>query len=179
MLIHSQKHLKRSTISPVHTVFIVLLLSGLLFGQTAYAGAVNGKAFQNWTTRCDNKNEAKIERCYIFQNLVLREGGQRVLHVAVGYIPDLDDPVALVTLPLGISLPPGASIQVDDNEALRFQIERCETNGCRAGISLDDEMLQQLQKGLEAQIIFHDGARRPISVPLSLKGFTAGLKSLK
>lgn len=159
--------------------WLALLLVLIGMPVESIAGPENGKAYENWTIRCDNKNAAKEERCYIFQNLVLREGGQRVLHIAIGYLPDTEQPVALLTLPLGISLPPGARIQIDSNEALRFNIERCETNGCRAGFSLNEDILNQFRKGLEARIVFHDGARRPISVPLSLRGFTAGLSALR
>ncbi len=158
-----------------------LLCLALLAGgaRESVARPENGKAFKNWTVRCEKAKEAEEETCYIFQNLVLKEGGQRVLHIAVGYLPDREEPVALLTLPLGISLPPGGTLQVDDNEPVRFQIERCEPNGCRAGLILRPELLQQFKKGMKAQVTFHDAGRRPISVPVSLQGFTAGLASLK
>ncbi|RME35726.1 MAG: invasion associated locus B family protein [Gammaproteobacteria bacterium] len=158
-----------------------LLLGALLLGGLpgAEARPENGKSFKNWTVRCEKAKEAETETCYIFQNLVLKEGGQRVLHIAVGYLPQREEPVALLTLPLGISLPPGGTLQVDDNEPVRFQIERCEPNGCRAGLILKPELLEQFRKGMNAQVTFHDAARRPVSVPVSLQGFTAGLASLK
>ncbi len=157
----------------------ITLLIILLSAQAVHARPVNGKSYENWTVRCEVPKDGKQEQCFIFQNLVLKEGGQRVLHMAIGYIPGRDEPVALITMPLGISLPPGGRIVIDDGEPIRFQIERCEPVGCRAGLTLKDKLLTAFKKGLKATITFMDGSRRPIDVPLSLKGFTAGLKALK
>lgn len=162
---------------------IFALLLALLFGaDRAAAEPKGGEVHDNWTTKCEKPEDAKEdtkEQCFIFQNLVLKEGGQRVLAVAVVYPPEGSDPVALFTLPLGISLPPGAALAVDDGEPVRFPIERCEPSGCRAGLKLEAALLEKMKKGARAQVTFHDGSRRPISVPLSLKGFTAGLQSLR
>jgi invasion protein IalB len=151
--------------------------------RAAQVKAINGHNFENWTGKCEVSHDAKGKekglQCFIFQNLVLKSGGQRVLHVAIGYLPELKDPVALFTLPLGISLPPGVSLQVDDGEPMRFPVERCETGGCRAGIKLDEQFVKELENGTSAEVIFDDAARQPIKVPLSLKGLTAGLKALR
>jgi len=157
-----------------------MILALLLAGPTAaQAKPVNGKSYENWTVRCEMPKGSKQEQCFIFQNLVLKKGGQRVLHVAIGYIKGRPDPVALITMPLGISLPPGGSIVIDDGDPIRFQIERCEPAGCRAGMTLKDKLLTAFKKGIKATVTFMDASRRPINVPLSLKGFTAGLKALK
>lgn len=154
------------------------LIAALAAGPTA-AAPEQGATFDNWTVGCEAVENEERTQCFIFQNLVLREGGQRVLHVAVGYLPDQDDPIALFTLPLGISLPPGASLQVDGGDPVRFPIERCEPEGCRAGLRLEEEVLDAFKKGTEVKVTFHDATRRPVSVPLSLKGFMAGLRALR
>jgi len=145
----------------------------------APAAIEDGQTFDNWTVGCEPVEAERRRQCFIYQNLVLREGGQRVLHVAIGYLPDDDTPIGLVTLPLGISLPPGASVRVDEAEPLRFPIERCEPNGCRAGFRLEPELLEAFKKGEEARVTFHDASRQPVTVPLSLQGFTAGLRALE
>jgi invasion protein IalB len=146
---------------------------------SAAEAAQNGRTYDNWTVSCEQSKPDAQNLCFIFQNLVLKEGGQRVMHIAIGYLPGTPEPVALFTLPLGISLPPGASLKVGDHEPERFPIERCEPTGCRAGMKLDDALVEQLKKNQEAVVTFHDASRKPISVPLSLRGFTAGLESLR
>jgi len=149
-------------------------------GASGLVGAApeHGQAFEDWTARCEKPAGAAVERCYIFQNLVLKETGERLLHMAVGHLAADGQTAAVVTLPLGISLPPGAAISVDGGEPVRFQVERCDASGCVGAIALEPDMLAALKRGREARITFHDGTRRPIAVPVSLMGFTAGFESL-
>lgn len=154
-----------------------ILITMLFFGQPIAAQPVDGQTFDNWTIRCEQK--AGQEHCFIFQNLILKEGGNRVLHMAVGYLPGNTVPVIVVSMPLGISLPPGASIMIDEKEPLRFQIERCEPTGCRGGFKLNEKILQDFTQGKSAKVTFYDGTRNPIEVPLVMTGFAAGLEALK
>jgi invasion protein IalB len=143
------------------------------------AAAEEAAKFGNWTAKCEESKGQVQGGCFIFQNLVLREGGQRVLQFAVGYVATTDAPIALLSLPLGISLPPGVTIRIGDAEPTRVIVERCEPNGCRAGLKLNERLLQQLRDGTQLTVTFHDAERRPIEVPLSLDGFEAGLNSLQ
>ncbi|MCC7412578.1 MAG: invasion associated locus B family protein [Gammaproteobacteria bacterium] len=164
---------------------VVIMTAAMLVLGPARAAAADrpapkeGDTFDNWTIHCEPVKAEQRSQCFIFQDLVLREGGQRVLRVSIGYLPDLEEPIALVTLPLGISLPPGAAVQIDDNPPTRFGIERCEPNGCQGGFKLAPANLEQFKKGTEAQVTFHDPSRQPVTVPLSLKGFSAGLRALR
>jgi invasion protein IalB len=116
--------------------------------------------------------------CFLVQNLVLREGGQRVLQIAVGFVEQAPEPIALLSLPLGISLPPGAKIQIDEAQPERIAIERCEPNGCRAGLKLNESMVEGFRTGKQLSITIYDAKRAPIIVPLSLDGFEEGLAAL-
>ncbi|MFT4563288.1 MAG: invasion protein IalB [Gammaproteobacteria bacterium] len=156
-------------------MFVVLLASAL---ATVNAEPADGKSFGNWTINCESEAQGSRKGCFIIQNLVMREGGQRVLQIAIGYVVETPDPIALVSLPLGISLPPGAEIQIDSHATHRIAIERCEPNGCRAGLKLGPDILSNLRMGTQVSIKFYDAKRQPIEVPLSLDGFEEGLSSL-
>lgn len=157
----------------------VRFLGAALLAAALVAGADEGPAFGSWTSKCEETQGDKQGGCFIFQNLVLREGGQRVLQVAVGFVPDSAEPIALLSLPLGISLPPGVSIRIADGEPTRFPVERCEPNGCRAGLKLSATLLDDLARNSQLTVTFYDAQRRPIEVPLSLDGFSAGLESVR
>lgn len=144
-----------------------------------HAAAEESEKYGNWTAKCEASKGKVQGGCFIFQNLVLREGGQRVLQFAVGYVATTEAPIALLSLPLGISLPPGVSIRIGDAQPTRVLVERCEPNGCRAGLKLSEDLLTQLREGTQLTVTFHDAERRPIEVPLSLDGFEAGLTALK
>jgi invasion protein IalB len=156
----------------------VPFLVALLAAVAVQAEPAHGQTFKNWTARCELAPGATAERCFIFQNLVLKESGKRLVHVAVGYLAANGQAAAVVTLPLGISLPPGATISVDGGDPVDMVIERCDTNGCIGALALGDRLIAELKRGREAHIGFHDGTRRRIAVPVSLLGFTAGFDSL-
>ncbi|MEM7465619.1 MAG: invasion associated locus B family protein [Pseudomonadota bacterium] len=155
------------------TVFILAL------GLSCIGVAIeDGDSFGNWLVRCGPQESSDSQGCFLFQNLVLKEGGQRVLQVAVGFVDNAAEPIALLSLPLGISLPPGAKISIDDSDQYSLQIERCEVSGCRAGLKLTSGQITRFQQGASLAVHFHDGQRRPIEVPLSLEGFSEGYTAL-
>lgn len=158
--------------------FFQFLLFTLALG-TAHAAAVkDGDSFGNWLVRCGPQEDSPEKGCFLFQNVVLKEGGQRVLQVAVGFVGQTPEPIALLSLPLGISLPPGAKMSIDGNKQYELQIERCEVNGCRAGLKLPPRLVERFQLGSSLSVQFHDAQRRPIEVPLSLDGFKDGYQAL-
>ncbi len=139
----------------------------------------NGQKFRDWTARCEVNKEKARPACFVFQNLLLKKENKRLLHVAVGYLTASAQPVAFFTLPLGVSLPGGLSITVDDGKPVRIRYERCDASGCLAPLALTDTLVTSLRGGRWARVAFFDSTRREVSVPVSLLGFTAGLKSLK
>jgi len=161
----------------------LVALAGVVavFGPGRVAAEEVQATYGSWNLRCEPmpEDDGSGDQCFIFQNLVLKRGGQRVFNMAVGFIDDSPDPIALVTLPLGISLPPGATLSVDDEREVRFPIERCMPAGCRAGVTLAPELVAALERGREASVNFFDGARQPVSVKLSLDGFEAALAELR
>lgn len=156
-----------------------LLTAALIVADTAAANPSHGQNFRNWTARCEAAPGSAVERCFIFQNLVLKESGKRVVHMAVGYLAADGKPVAVITMPLGISLPLGATVSVDGGAPEDIVIERCDANGCVGTVRLSEAMVGELKRGREARITFHDSARRRIAVPVSLMGFTAGFNALE
>lgn len=142
-------------------------------------GAPPDREFKDWRLRCEAGTDAETRRCFLFQNIVLREGGQRLLTMSVGYLPGADGPAAIFTMPLGIALPPGVRVVVDQGDPIRFPVERCEPAGCVGGLPLDDGLIAKFKAGLEARVTFHDRNRRPITVPVSLRGFTAGFREVR
>ena len=163
-----------------HTPFAALLIViSMLAFPAAHAAPKDGQKFRDWTARCEDRKNGPGEVCYIFQNLLLKSQNKPLLHVAVGYLDGDKQPVAFLTLPLGVSLPGGLSLTVDDGKPLRLRYERCETSGCIAPLALTDTLVKSLKGGRWARVAFFDVRRREVSVPVSLIGFTAGFNSLE
>ncbi len=163
---------------PVRILTLVVVICVALGAPAVDAEVVEGATFGSWQAECETDPKVNRTGCFIVQNLVLREGGQRVLQLAVGFVESAPEPIALLSLPLGISLPPGTHIDIDGREAARIAVERCEPNGCRAGIRLTEDLVRLFREGREVTVTFFDAKREPIVVPLSLDGFAAGLDAL-
>lgn len=144
----------------------------------AAAPALDGQTFGDWTVKCEPLPDGQAESCFIFQNRVVRGTSQRVLHVAVGYIPGQDVPVMLFTTPLGVSLPQGVALSLDGTELERAGFQVCEAQGCRAGLRLEAALLERLSAGQELKVSFQDTQRRERALPVSLAGFAEGLAAL-
>ena len=141
-------------------------------------GPRDGQEFQDWRLRCEAATELQPEFCEMRQRIVDREGN-RVVLAAVGRLPNIDTPGLLFILPLGISLPPGTFLQIDQGEEQRVPVERCEEQGCRIELLLEDELLARLKAGTKATLSFYvydgQGNRPRVDVPISLLGFSAAL----
>ena len=157
----------------------IVTLTWLGFSVPANAQEeLGGKQFKDWTVACEQQPDGAKARCFLFQNIVTKNERQRILHVAVGHLAADGRAAAILTLPLGISLPPGVDFRIDSGETKHLVLERCDKNGCRAGLVLEDVLIAAMKRGKELQVKFHDATRRAIEVPVSLAGFTAGLAAL-
>ncbi len=159
-------------------LFWLLPATGLATDEAPATDAREPRLFRDWKLECQKPEGADKEVCQISQDIVLKENKRPLLHVAVGYAANDNRPVAIFNLPLGISLPPGVTIKVDKGEQERLPIEHCFPGGCRAYLGLEEKQLAAFKGGLEAQVTFHDLTRRPVAVPVSLRGFTAGFNAL-
>jgi len=138
----------------------------------------DGQEVQDWTLHCEPLEKVQPEFCEMRQRVVDQKGN-RVLLAVVGRLPNLDTPGLLILLPLGIALPPGTFLAVDNGERQRVEVERCERQGCRVELLLKPELLAQLKAGTKATVSFHiydhEGKRPQVDVPISLLGFSAAL----
>ena len=156
----------------------VVLSSVLLLTCGNLSAAVTETKHDAWTLRCEETAPEEPRQCIILQNLVLVGGGEPVLQFSIGLAPSGRTPTALISLPLGISLPPGVSVRIDAGKSATFPVERCEPDGCQAGMHLRAATVEQLKNGTELEITFYDGERQPIVAPLPLAGFAAAYAAL-
>lgn len=136
---------------------------------------------QDWIVRCQPAPEDAFgadEFCEMYQQVSEQESEQTVLEAVIGFPPDADRPVALFNLPLGMLLPPGVQLQVDDNEAERFPVQICLQAGCRTSVELTEDLVSQMRAGERAILTIADPQNRQVEIPLSLLGFSASLDTL-
>ena len=159
------------------SIGILALVAGAASCANVAEAQKTGDRHKDWNVRCEKPAETVPEKCFIYQTLV-NQDDKPVLQVTIGYLGENNQPVAVFTLPLGVSLRAGVDVKVDQQDLFRIPYERCAPNGCIAGIQLTDQHIARLKAGSKGQVLVHDG-RRQIPLEISLSGFTAGFNVLR
>jgi invasion protein IalB len=151
----------------------------------AAAPADNGAAPANtppppgWAARCGSASRDAPLECAIEQSAVLPRTGQLVILVNIRVPADTHTPSALVQLPLGLNLPGGAKLQVDDGTATDMQIQTCEARGCYAGTAIAPDLLAAMKSGKQLKISFQNLNKETLTVPLPLADFAGAYEKIK
>jgi invasion protein IalB len=151
----------------------------------AAAPADNGAATANtppppgWAARCGSASRDAPLECAIEQSAVLPRTGQLVILVNIRVPADTHTPSALIQLPLGLNLPGGAKLQVDDGTATDMQIQTCEARGCYAGTTIAPDLLAAMKSGKQLKISFQNLNKETLTVPLPLADFAAAYDKIK
>ena len=80
--------------------------------------------------------------------------------------------------PLGVLLPSGLGLKIDDTDMGRAGFVRCLPNGCVAEVILEDKLLKSLEGGKTATFIIFQTPEEGIGFPMSLAGFGEGYDKL-
>jgi invasion protein IalB len=144
--------------------------------ETAPAGT---PAQPGWAARCSSASRDTPLECAMEQTAVLSKTGQLIVLVNIRVPSDTHTPVALVQLPLGLNLPGGAKLQVDDGKTTDLQIQTCENRGCYAGTPIAPELLAALRSGKQLKVLFQNLAKETITIPMPLTDFAAAYDKIK
>ncbi len=87
--------------------------------------------------------------------------------------------VLRVFAPLGILLPPGLGLKIDDKDVGHAPFLRCHTFACYAQVVVEDPLVEQLKTGKTAIFIIFQAEEAGIGIPISLAGFKEALAELK
>jgi invasion protein IalB len=159
------------------TFFCVIALAAI----PANAQNPHGKKFKDWRVHC-NASEGAPSTCIMVQEIVFKKTGKPILQFVIRYTQNPNAVIGDIILPLGIYLPAGVTMQIDNGQVFEIPVELCtdgRMRGCRARFSFDAALLAKVKAGGKANIIFQDSRQTPVTVPASLAGFTAGLKAIK
>lgn len=132
-----------------------------------------------WAARCTSASREAPLECAIEQSAVLTKTGQLLVLVNVRVPSDTHTPVVLVQLPLGLNLPVGAKLQVDEGKFVDLQIQTCENRGCYASTPIAPEMLAALKAGKQLKVLFQNLQKETITIPLPLADFAAAYDKIK
>jgi invasion protein IalB len=139
---------------------------------------IETQRFESWTVRCRPASETEPRTCRMHQQLVAQEDGKPVLRMVVGRFGPENILGAVIVVPIGVRLPPGLGIQIDEGPIRTFPFEICDSSSCQARAVLEADLLKDLKAGLVGTVKFQNAAGQVLGIPVSLKGFSAALKAL-
>jgi invasion protein IalB len=132
-----------------------------------------------WAARCSSASRDAPLECAVEQTAILQKTGQLIILVNIRVPSDTRMPVAMVQLPLGLNLPGGAKLEVDDGRTTDLQIQTCESRGCYAGTPVGPDLLAALRSGKQLKISFQNLSKETITIPLPLGDFAAAYDKIK
>lgn len=175
------------------------LIRGLAVLAMAFAaspslaqGALKGK-FGDWQHRCDKPAANGAEQCILIQNVL----DQSELNLAVVVLKVEDPqatqearkkdpkaaavrrPVLRVIAPLGILLPRGLGLKIDDREIGSTGFVRCLESGCVAEVDMDGGLIEAFKKGKTALFAIFLTPEEGRGLPVTLAGFEPGFAQLQ
>ena len=167
-----------ATTSALH-LFLGLL--ALLLGGAVPAAAqgVVKSVHGEWQIRCDTPPGAQSEQCVLLQSVQAEDRPNVGLTVIVLRTADQKSRLLRVLAPLGVLLPAGLGLKIDEQDVGRAGFVRCLPNGCVAEVVMDDALITRLKAGKLATFIIFQTPEEGIGVPLSLNGFGPGFDALR
>jgi len=160
-----------------------LALAALLALTLGVAGPVLGQGavksvHKDWQIRCDTPPGAKSEQCALIQSVTAEDRANVGLTVIVLKTADQKSRLMRVVAPLGVLLPSGLGLKIDNVDIGRAGFVRCLPNGCIAEVVMDDALIQKLRNGKTATFIIFQTPEEGIGFPMSLAGFADGYDQL-
>jgi len=150
----------------------------LLSAQNALAQGAVKSVHKDWQIRCDTPPGAKAEQCALIQSVTAEDRANVGLTVIVLKTADAKSRLMRVVAPLGVLLPSGLGLKIDQADIGRAGFVRCLPNGCIAEVVMDDALIKKLQTGNTATFIIFQTPEEGIGFPMSLNGFAEGYAKL-
>ena len=179
-LMGPSKHQARSAASRGNAFAAAGLAVMLSFGLTAAASAQGAvrSVHGDWQIRCDTPPGAQGEQCALIQSVVAEDRSNAGLTVIVLKTADQKSKLMRVVAPLGVLLPSGLGLKLDNVDVGRAGFVRCLPNGCVAEVVMDDKLLGQFRTAKTATFIIFETPEEGIGFPLSLNGLSEGYDKL-
>lgn len=161
----------------------IVLALGL--GKAAWAQAgpdlssSNVKATHgSWQVRCGQPPGAKQEKCALVQSVKAEDRANVSLTVIFLRSYDGKTRILRVVAPLGVLLPTGLGLKIDNADVGHAPFLKCGPIGCVAEVVASEDLIGKMKTGSSAIFIIFQTPEEGIGVPISLGGFSEGLAQL-
>lgn len=153
-------------------------------GASAETGAPSGARagararYDDWEMRCETPPGAAKEQCAILQSVAAEDRPNVSLVVIVLKVADGKSRLLRIVAPLGVLVPKGLGLKIDDADIGRAGFVRCLPSGCVAEVIMEDKLIEQMRGGKTATFIIYQTPEEGIGIPLAMKGFAQAFDAL-
>jgi invasion protein IalB len=158
--------------------FVASAALSAVWTEAANAQGAVKSVHGDWQIRCDTPPGAQSEQCALMQSVTAEDRPNVGLTVIVLKTSDQKSRLMRVVAPLGVLLPSGLGLKIDNADVGRAGFVRCLPNGCIAEVTMDDKLIGQLRTGQTSTFIIFQTPEEGIGFPMSLKGFGEGYDQL-
>lgn len=166
--------------SPIYLAALFLAFAAIFTIPSFEANAqgVVKSTHGEWSLVCDTPPGASSEQCALMQNVVAADREEMGLSVVVLRTADRKSELLRVLAPLGVLLPNGLGLYIDDKDIGNAFFTRCFNDGCYAEVVLKEELLAAFKAGKSATFIVFQTPEEGIGIPIDLTGFTEGFAKI-
>ena len=161
----------------MYRLLLLVALAALIPAQALAQGDVKA-SYGDWDLRCDTPPGAQNQQCFIMQFVTAADRDNVGLSVIVMKTADQQARILRLLAPLGVLLPRGLGLRIDDTDMGTTGFIRCLPNGCLSEVLMDDVLIEALRDGDQAMFIIFQTPEEGIGVPISLEGFGEGFDAL-
>ena len=104
---------KRKNLSPLVIILFVFMIGFFLESLAS-----------SWNINCSPSGKRTPSECTMQQEIIMKNSQLPVLQLTFAKLNEETPPHALLIVPLGIYLPGGVVIQIDDNPGKTFPVEK-------------------------------------------------------
>jgi invasion protein IalB len=143
----------------------------------AAAPAAGGEKEQSaWVKLCEKapglgEPPKELNVCLTHHERLDGNTGMVLVSAAIRHVDGQDKEALMVMVPLGMALPPGVQVKVDDKEPVKLQFTLCHAAGCTAEGDATKAVIDQMKTGKQVVVAAINLAGKAIGFPVPLNGF--------
>ncbi len=161
-------------------IMITTLLSVMIAMPLAGAGPFKvRKTLGHWHVSCGTPPGATSEKCALVQDVTDETRPNYSLRVIFLRSKDGKKEVLRVVAPLGVLLPTGLGLKIDNTDMGHAPFMKCGKIGCIAEVVVTEKIVTKFKTGKNAIFIIFQTPEVGIGFPVSLSGFNDGYSTLK
>ena len=132
----------------------------------------------SWDILCETPPGASTEQCAMIQ--AVQDLNREELGLTIVLLKPADGGGDLLRIqaPLGVLLPWGVDLDIDNENVGRAFFVRCLADGCWAEVNIDKKLIDRFSNGKTALFKVFTTPEEGVGIPVDLEGFSEAYKSL-